>query len=56
MYPESNRASVKQQVQRHIDEVTPVVKRKPDYVKAVATVVIAVALMVGVWQLWERGL
>lgn len=55
MYPESNRASVKQQVQRHIDEITPDVRKKRDWFWLVY-VVGAVALAVGVWQLWERGL
>lgn len=53
MYPESNRASVKQQVQRHINEVTPDVRKKRDWFWLVY-VVGAVALMGIIHQLWER--
>jgi len=55
MYPRENQATYKQQVRRHINEVTPVVRKKRDWFWLVY-VVGAVATVGLIHQLWERGL
>lgn len=54
MYPEEFRATYRQQLRRHVDEVTPKVRKKTDWGLIVALIVGAVATVGLIHQLYER--
>lgn len=54
MYPEENRATYRQQLRRHVDEVTPKVGKKTDWVLIAFLVAGAIAAVGLIHQLWER--
>jgi hypothetical protein len=54
MYPEENRAIYRQQLRRHVDDSTPKVAKRTDWVMVLVWVIGILATVGLIHQLWER--